>query len=189
MKLLLQPFYFIQRGTQLFFNRLYQQGWKSALVWLYGRGIPMLTGVPLFKYSQITPQLFVGPQYRQAGKRKLESLEINSSLNLRIEFDDSAHGLALKNYCYIPVINEHAPSLEQLQQGISFIQQEIANGKKIYIHCQGGLGRAPTFAAAYLISQGLTTNEAIEKIQLIRPFIDIKPGQKEQLQKYETLQR
>ncbi len=106
---------------------------------------------------------------------------------MRIEFDDRIRDLALKEHCYIPIVNDHAPTLEQLNQGIAFVRRVIAEKGKVYIHCQGGLGRAPTMAAAYFISQGLTVGEAIRLIQRVRPFIEIKPAQMEQLRRFEAM--
>lgn len=181
-------FWFVKRGITLFFYRLRTQGLYLTMLWLYGRGLPILTGIPIMKYSHITPEIYVGPQYRQAGKSRLEKLGITGSVNLRIEFDDQPHGLALKEYCYIPVINDHAPTIEQLEQGVAFMQRIIANGGKVYIHCQGGLGRAPTMAAAYFIRQGYKLNEAVKLIKQTRPFIEIKPSQIAQLQQFESMQ-
>jgi protein-tyrosine phosphatase len=184
---MLKLFGFVKKGIYLFVNRLQTQGLRLTLLWLYGRGVPLITGIPIMKYSQITPQIYVGPQYRQAGKRKLEQLGINGDLNLRIEFNDAAHDLALKNYCYLPTIDDTAPTLEQLAEGITFIRQVMVGGGKVYIHCQGGIGRAPTMAAAYFINQGLKLDEAIELIKKSRPFIKIMPQQMDQLKRFERL--
>ena len=50
-----------------------------------------------------------------------------------------------------------------------------------YIHCAAGIGRAPTMAAAYLVTTGLTPTEAWAKIKQVRPFIRPTPGQEEQI--------
>jgi len=179
---------FLHRGVSRFLHRLRTQGLRLTLTWLYGRGTPIITGIPIMKYSRITPEIYVGPQYREVGKRRLEQLGITGSVNLRSEFDDRIHGLALQEYCYIPIINDHAPTLEQLNQGIAFVRRIIAERGKVYIHCRSGLGRAPTMAAAYFISQGFTISEAVRLIQQVRPFIEIKPTQMEQLKHFEAMQ-
>jgi len=140
------------------------------------------------KYSRITPEIYVGPQYRRAGKRRLLRMGINGSVNMRIEFDDAAHGLALEHYCHLPTVDDHAPTLDDLHQGVAFIHKVTAGGGKVYIHCGGGIGRAPTMAAAYFISQGLTSDEAISLIKKSRPFIRMMPAQTEQLERFEALQ-
>jgi protein-tyrosine phosphatase len=51
----------------------------------------------------------------------------------------------------------------------------------VYIHCGAGIGRAPTMAAAYLMHQGTTLDDALKKIKKVRPFINILPEQIKQL--------
>lgn len=42
-------------------------------------------------------------------------------------------------------------------------------GRNVVVHCMGGLGRAPTFAATCLIYAGLDPKEAIKIVQQARP--------------------
>jgi protein-tyrosine phosphatase len=175
----------MRKGVRIVTNRLRQQGLRTTLIWVYGRGWPKLTGVPLLKYSQVTPQILVGPQYSMAGKRKLEQLDIQYGVSLRQEFDDGAHGLALSHYCYLPTIDDDAPSLEDLHRGVLFIEQAIAEDGKVYIHCAGGVGRAPTMAAAYFLTQGMSLADALALIRKVRPFISITPVQMEQLERFQ----
>ncbi len=183
---MLNTYYFVKQGLAIFMRRLRTQGLRLTLTWLYGQGTSIITGIPMMRYSQITPEIFVGPQYRQMGKRVLENLGFSNSLSLRIEFDDAIHNLAMKDYCYVPVVDGCAPTIEQLHKGATFIHQAITKGEKIYIHCHGGIGRAPTMAAAYFVSQGLTVNNAIELIKQVRPYIEINPIQLEQLRRFEA---
>ena len=81
------------------------------------RGLPILTGIPVMKYSRITPNIYVGPQFRQTGKRRLEALGIKASLNLRAEFDDRVRQLEFTQHCYLPTEDDHAPTLAQLEAG------------------------------------------------------------------------
>lgn len=180
------PIRFVRKGWRILSRRLREQGLKTTLVWIYGRGVPKLTGVPLLQFSRVTPQLFVGPQYGKRGKAYLESQGIDYDVNLRIEFDDAQYDLALKHYCYLPTIDDAAPSLEHLEEGAAFIQQAIEAGGKVYIHCAGGVGRAPTTAAAYLIKSGMTLDDALASIRKVRPFISIMPPQMEQLKRFEA---
>jgi protein-tyrosine phosphatase len=90
---------------------------------------------------------------------------------MRIEFDDQAAGIAPQRYLQIPVVDDDAPSLAQLNQGIEFIAREVAQDGAVYVHCGSGVGRAATMAAAYLISTGLSVDEAWQRIRQVRPFI------------------
>jgi hypothetical protein len=179
----------VRKALAILADRLRSQGLRTTLVWLYGRGVPKLTGVPLVRYSQITPQVFVGGQYGRRGKRKLEALGITGGVNLRAEFDDAARGLALAHYCHLPTVDDAAPSLEHLAEGVAFIERVTRNGGKVYIHCAGGVGRAPTMAAAYFVAQGMSLDEALALIRRARPFIRIMPPQMEQLRRFEAMQR
>lgn len=179
----------LKKAIRLIIERFREQGAWTTLVWFYGRGLPLITGIPIMKYCQITPQIFVGAQYGPAGKRKLERLGIEADINMRSEFDDAAHGLALQAYCYLPTVDDTAPTLDHLHQGVEFIEQIVATGGKVYIHCAGGIGRAPTMAVAYFISRGHTLGEAVTLVKKSRPFIKIMPPQMAQLKRFETLQR
>jgi hypothetical protein len=113
----LESLRFLLSGTRSFLRRLRREGVRRTLTWLYGHGFPLFTGIPLLRYSRITPALYIGSQHGRWGKRKLERLGIHSSVNLRSEFDDTAHGLALKDSCYLPTADGTAPTLEQLHEG------------------------------------------------------------------------
>lgn len=71
-----------------------------------------------------------------------------------------------------------------LAQGIAFIGHVVSAGGKIYIHCRSGLGRAPTMATAYFMSQGYTLNEALALIAAKRPFIKLTPEQLTYLKRF-----
>ncbi len=183
------PFAFARKGASILARRLRDQGLRTTLIWVYGRGLPKLTGVPLARFSRVTPGLYVGGQFGRRGKRKLEQLGVTGDVNMRVEFDDAAHGLALAHYCHLPTVDDEAPSLDHLEAGAAFIQREIAGGGQVYIHCAGGVGRAPTMAAAYLITQGMPLDSALDLIRQTRPFIRIMPPQMAQLRHFETLHK
>jgi protein-tyrosine phosphatase len=175
---------FAKNGVLSFRHRQKTQGWRISLIWLFGHGIPKFTGVPVAKYSQITPQIYVGAQVNKIGKQKLELWGINGSVNMRIEYDDVAHDLALPHHCYLPTDDGLAPTLTQIQTGVAFIRQMITAGNKVYIHCRSGIGRAPTMAVAYFVSQGYTLSEAVNLIEKARPFIQLTSRQIDQLNQF-----
>lgn len=175
----------IKKGWNILRRRIRDQGIRTSLLWLYARGVPLLTGVPLLQFSQVTSSIFVGPQYRHNGLKYLQKQGIHAVVNLRIEKDDARLGLAPQYYCYLPTIDDQAPSMEQLFSGVEFIQRIIDDGGKVYIHCGAGVGRAPTMAAAYLISTGFSLVDALALIKKVRPFIYITPPQMDTLIRFE----
>ena len=166
-------------------RRLHNQGLKTTLLWIYVRGRDWITGIPNLRYSQITEQLYVGPQYRKPGMSRLEAAGIHYSINMRSEFNDLER--ELKNHCYLPTIDDQAPTLEDLTKGVSFIERAVGSGGKVYIHCGGGVGRAPTMAAAYFISVGYTCEESLSLIRSVRPFIQVMSPQLALLRYLEAL--
>ncbi len=162
---------------------------RTTLIWAHGRGYSKLTGIPLLRYSRVTPDVYIGGQYGRRGKRALEQWGVSGVVNLRTEYDDAAHGLTLVDYCHLPTIDDDAPTIEHLQRGADFMRDVIKGGGKVYVHCAGGVGRAPTQVAAYLMTQGMTLDEALTAIRRTRPFINIMPPQMEQLRRFEALQQ
>ncbi len=176
-----------RKGINILIRRLRTQGFRVTLLWLHGRVVPAFTGVPLLQYCEVTPQLFVGSQFRQRGKQVLLQQGIEACVNMRIEKDDAALGLDLPHYLHLPTVDDEAPSLEHLDRGVAFIREIVATGGKVYIHCGAGVGRAPSMAAAYLMAEGDSLREAIAKITRVRPFITLTPPQLRQLKTYESL--
>jgi protein-tyrosine phosphatase len=148
-----------------------RRGPLTILLRIYSQIARIIMGRPIYRYSRITPQIYIGGQYRAHGWPSMEEAGITAVLNLRKEYDDLAKGIAPERYLYLPTTDNTAPSQEQLQEGVKFISDEIANGGTVYIHCGVGVGRAPTMAAAYLVSTGMTPLEAWKTIKQVRPFI------------------
>ena len=176
----------VRKGFAIVVRRLRTQGLVVTLHWLWSRGVPFVTGVPVVRYSAVTPQLWVGPQYRRWGKSVLERRGVTAGVNLRIEFDDAEHGLALADYCHLPTVDDDALTADHFERGVAFIREQVMRGGTVYIHCKAGVGRAPTMAAAYLIAEGMSADEAIALIKTVRPFITITPPQMEALRASEA---
>ena len=175
---------YLRATTARLASRVKTQGVPVTLSWLWGHGLPRLTGIPILRYCQVTPQIFIGAQISAIGKRRLLAHGFTAIVNLRAEFDDAAHGLTLAQYCYLPAVDERAPTLAQLEAGAVFIRSVVESGGKVYIHCQGGIGRAPTLAAAYFMRQGYGLAAALDLIRAARPFIRPTLEQLEQLKAF-----
>ena len=71
---------------------------------------------------------------------------------------------------HLPVADFAAPSAEQVKRGVAMIREARAGGEAVAVHCGGGLGRTGTLLACYLVqAEGLSAQEAIERIRRIRP--------------------
>ncbi|TET54671.1 MAG: protein phosphatase [Anaerolineales bacterium] len=173
-----------RRGLNILWNRLTKQGLRVTLLWAADHAVRIVTGAPIRRVSQITPQLHVGGQHRKRGLPKLAARGITAVVNLRTEFDDAAAGIALPRYLFLPTVDDEPPTLDQLRQGVAFIADEIERGGSVYVHCGAGVGRAPLVAAAYLVSTGQAPDEAWDRIRRVRPFIRPRPAQIEQVRRF-----
>jgi protein-tyrosine phosphatase len=152
-------------------QQLRKQGLLITLIEGFDQGIRLLTGAPTRRFSQLSHDLSLGGQYDRRGLLRLRERGVTSVVNMRGEYDEQKHGFAPEYYCHLPTVDNHAPTLEHLRKGVGFIQQEVDAGRKVYIHCWEGVGRAPTMLAAYLVSTGIKPGEAWARIKAVRPFI------------------
>jgi len=174
----------IVKAFRILWERLTQQGLRATFLWAADHTVRRITGAPLRYVSQITPSLHVGGQYRRRGWSQLSARGITAVVNMRIEFDDNDAGIAPPRYLYLPTVDDTAPSLEDLQKGVAFIQEEAARGGGVYVHCGAGVGRAAAMAAAYLVGTGLSPDEAWARIREVRPFVRPQAVQVEQVERF-----
>ena len=67
-----------------------------------------------------------------------------------------------------PIPDFYIPSVELMSSILNAIDQNLADGKNIYLHCIGGIGRTGTTVACYLIRHGLTGPEALAQLEFLR---------------------
>jgi len=174
----------VAKGGRIVAWRLRNHGLRVTFIWAWTRLYMWVIGRPVLRHSRVTPQLYVGGQMNARGWQWLAARGLTADLNLRSEFDDAAHGIAPQSYLWLPTDDDHAPAMEQLQAGADFIRRNIEGGGKVYVHCAGGVGRAPTMAAAYLISTGLGVDGAWALIRATRPFVTPTPPQLAALEQF-----
>jgi protein-tyrosine phosphatase len=128
-------------------------------------------------WDKIGDNVFLGCRLSERDVPEIKRLGVLSVLDLTSEFSEVGALRALSYRC-IPILDTRAPSLESLRDGAEWIDEGAARGP-VYVHCALGHGRSATFVAAYLLRsrQARTVEEAIEKIQLLRPRIGLHPEQ------------
>jgi hypothetical protein len=63
-----------------------------------------------------------------------------------------------------PIGDYGLPTQETMSAILDAIDGALARGRKIYLHCYGGIGRTGTTVGCYLVRQGLTGSEAIHQL-------------------------
>lgn len=144
------------------------------------------TGEPFWRLSEITPQLYCGGQHYPSGYQNMLDKGITGIVNMReAHISDEDKGIAGPNHLHLATRDNTPPQVDDLIKGAEFIRDQIEDGGKVYVHCGVGVGRAPTMTAAYLISTGLSPNEALKKIRKERPFIHLTRKQRKVLDEFE----
>ena len=67
-------------------------------------------------------------------------------------------------YLWLPIQIASSPSRSQVEELIDFVDRYHLQGVGTAVHCTGGLHRTGTMLAAYLILNGSSDKDAIEKI-------------------------
>jgi len=141
----------------------------------------------LCEYNQITENIFIGTNKCCQAKfaKKLIKEKITADISLEAERVDTPFGADF--FVWIPVENKTSPTREEFKLGVWVLDGLIKMNRKVYVHCQYGLGRSPTMVAAYFISKGMTVKEAIEKIKEKRPKINLEDCQIKSLEEFKNL--
>lgn len=149
----------------------------------------VITGRPVWHFAWITPDILLGGQPARNLWKQLTQRGVTGVINMRHEYDYREEiGHLSVRYLHLPTVDNAAPTLEHLRLGAAFIEREIADGGKVYIHCWEGLGRGPSMVAAHFVSQGKTADEAWRIIRVVRPFIRPTQEQIDRLAEFEALQ-
>jgi hypothetical protein len=126
-------------------------------------------------WDQLTPRIWIGSALTRREARAAIGLGVTAVLDLTAEFSASTP-LRHVTYRNIPVLDLTAPSLEQFQEMVTFIDHESRAGI-VYIHCKVGYSRTAAAAGAYLLWSGTAESvpEAIEHLRKVRPTIIVRP--------------
>ncbi|MGK9250732.1 protein-tyrosine phosphatase family protein [Paenibacillus humicus] len=135
-------------------------------------------------HALIPDKIFMGAATDVESMVKNEGIDV--IVDLRGEATECAYPTANAKWIRIPLADHAAmPQVKAFEQAIQAVTEAFHQNKKVAFHCGGGKGRTGTVAAGTLLALGLsdTLDEAEAKAKSIRNIIDIKPSQRESLNK------
>lgn len=126
-------------------------------------------------WDELAPRIWIGSVLNRREAANAARLGVTAVLDLTSEFSAPAPFRAL-NYRNIPILDLTAPRLEQLQEIVSFIDDESRKGI-VYIHCKIGYSRTAAAAGAWLLHNGTVSSvsEAIDLLRKVRPTMIVRP--------------
>ena len=68
------------------------------------------------------------------------------------------------NHLRFPIGDFGLPAPEQMTSILNTIDAELQAGRRIYLHCWGGIGRTGTTVGCYLVRRGKTGEEALRQL-------------------------
>ena len=67
-------------------------------------------------------------------------------------------------YYRFPIGDFGLPAPEQMKTILDTIEASLQAGRKVYVHCWGGIGRTGTTVGCYLVRHGLSGEEALRQL-------------------------
>lgn len=125
-------------------------------------------------WDWIDDDVLLGGAPSRTELRRLRDLGIRAIINLCDEF--KGYRRELRRYgmaqLWLPAVDHYPVPLEYILRGLDYLRDQIAAGRRIYVHCKAGQGRSTTLALCYLMLRyGLTSREAYRRILRVRPHI------------------
>ncbi len=126
-----------------------------------------LGGIPI-NFSWITPSMAVGGRFAvEAIEPLAKKFGITHIVDVRVEDkDDEAvlreHGITL---LHLPTVDSRAVSQDMLEDGVAWVNQQLADGGRVYIHCAHGIGRSVLLACCVLVSMGYSAQDALRLVK------------------------
>lgn len=157
---------------------------KNELLWWLIPGV--LAGMPM---------PFVHPERRLAGGGAMhdfaDELPVLHASGIRavvsllnIPSDAAIYEEAGIAFLCLPIQDGGAPTMEQVEKFVRFVNEQRAVQHPVAVHCEAGLGRTGTMLAVYLISEGQGAAEAIANVRTIESAAIETPAQIQFLGRY-----
>lgn len=136
--------------------------------------------------TQIDPDLYLGSAFNAANINDLQDAGIKTIINSTLELDHYFMMDALYQYHRVPVKDINSSEIFiHFEQVINWFH---SSPKPILIHCYMGSSRSAILTVLWLIvMRGFTYDDAMKRILMLRPVVNINLSYIKQLKDYITL--
>ncbi len=120
---------------------------------------------------------------------KLAELGIGAVVNTCYEYEgpQAAYQQYGIEQLYVPTVDFAHPTLESLELAVRFMEQQVGEGKRVYVHCKAGRARSATVVVCWLIAQHQMTARQAQQILLqVRPHVNPHVWQRPVVQEFEA---
>jgi len=72
----------------------------------------------------------------------------------------------------LPILDMNIPKQERMNEILDSIESAIKEGRKVYVHCRGGIGRTGTAVGCFLVRNGYSGDDALSELNRLFKFSD-----------------
>lgn len=130
----------------------------------------------IFNYDRINENIFIGNN--MCCSAMLDEMLVKEGIYADISLEEKLadNPVGAKAFLWVPIVDHNGPTLENIKITNAFIRSVVDTNQKVYVHCKNGHGRAPTIVISYLMSTGMSYDDAYKLVKNKRPVIhlDIK---------------
>jgi atypical dual specificity phosphatase len=138
----------------------------------------------------IDEQMLLGGALMFDDLERLRQLGVGAVVNLCAERQDNPSRLRRveMDYLWLPVADTKAPTVDQILQGLAWVEQRVQTGRKVYIHCAAGMGRSVTLLACwYLYAGSMNVSQVLAFVKKRRPQTSLTRQQVRRIQEIAIL--
>jgi protein-tyrosine phosphatase len=131
-------------------------------------------------FHWLTEHLAVGSSFPAERVFELANAHgIGAVIDLRQEDCDDEVSLAAAGiqFLHLPTPDLEPASPEMLEQGVQFAREQVANDKKVLVHCQHGIGRSALLSLCVLVDGGWEPMEALSHAKNVRAVVSPSQSQ------------
>jgi hypothetical protein len=125
---------------------------------------------PGLNLSWITDNLAAGGAIPSAALPRLRKMGFTAVVDCRVEECDDRDILQANGieFLQLPTPDNHQLTQAALDEGVAWVQERIARGGKVFVHCMHGIGRGPLLGCCVLVAQGRAPLEALTTMKTRR---------------------